>query len=994
MTVVHCPPDHCLLPTPTRAQTFTVEVQAASAVGGAVTVCHGTLDVATLAGARDAGAPVTVTVELPHVVGAASQPADGDSPVPAVTLDVRCIRVKHVDAGQGLGDNTGASAQAPAAAADTPAAAVTSPAPEVVPGKANTGIQAASGASEGSTQQDVLQTGDAAGAGDGGAPAPASAQRLLTDSVAALSQRVHALERELMDAHSTAQQHAASLQAVQAQLVSSQEATHKAAEVKAALQEYTALLEAELETFKVERVASSAAVAENDGGGATAALDTARAQLTEALREADAAREALAAMKKQAEEEAAASAAASEARLATKAVAPVADAAPAQDSAGGGEAEADLKAQLEATRRALAATSAELAVARSETAAVRAHSSASAAEAAEGHASRLASLATALASKSARITELESHCEALQAQRNELAGLAQEATATAAAAMAAVSSQAAVHEDGVAALAAAKSSAKETPAAVSGGAGIASAAYEMRIGALQAALDAAMQDNSVAEAAMLSTNKKLADALARVAAADAALAANEEELRRIRSDAARVEAASAIRDAVDQATAQAEEDDEDEGEDDEEAEDERAALESQLEQAKAEAEAARTDARSLAVKLAAARRQLSLSSCAAADVEDAASSVAVPGAVGSPGGSVSESPGQAQVAGTPEAGAVARLRDELAKAHEELAQATDAAEAERAMLKAQLAEVQDALTAARDENQTLRDSLAHSHGTVTSASETRKELTRAHARIALLEADKDSLQSKLIEAQADIRAANVAASSAHARASAAVAAVAAVRGAADDADDDDEGDSVPVAKYRRLEAALDTANKQLWELTERRDRQQAAMAVEFSAQYELRQKAEAALLQQLAAKDAAMAQLQAEVAQMRQSAVDIGAQMQELREDMRAGGDGAVKRIAERAEAALAATREELAAMTASRDELERVLCEHLEELVAAKVESAEVQAKIIELKAELSAGRAKIERLAQKVTALEVLRYTSAEDTQKGGQLGGCGCD
>jgi hypothetical protein len=978
-------------------QAFTVEVQAASAGGpddAAVTVCHGTLDVAALAGARDAGTPMTVTVELPHKAGAPAQPVDGESPVPAVTLDVRCIRVKHVDAGEGVADNDGAAAQAPAASGDTHPGAVTPPAPEAVSSEAGTGIQAASGGIERRKEQEVPLSGDAAGAGDGATqPAPASAQRLLTDSVAALSQRVHALERELMDAHSTAQQHAASLQAVQAQLVSSQEATHKAAEVKAALQEYTALLEAELETVKAERVASAAAVAEGDDGGAMAALDTARAQLAEALREADSAREALAAMKNQSREEAAASVAATEERLETEA-APAVDTAPAKDSAVGGEEEADLKAQLEATRRVLAATSAELAVARSETAAVRAHSSASAAEAAEGHASRLASLATALASKSARITELESHCEALQAQRTELAGLAQEATATAAAAMAAASSHAAVHAEGVAALAAAKSSGKETAAAMSGGSGIAPAACDMRIGALQAALDAAMQDNSVAEATMLSTNKKLADALARVAAADAALAANEEELRRIRSDAARVEAASAIRDAVDQATAQAEEDGEEDEEEDEEAEDERAALESLLEQAKAEAEAARTDARSLAVKLAAARRQLSLSSCAAADVEDASSSQAVAGAVGSPGGSVSESPGQAQNAGTPDAG-VSRLRDKLANAHEELARVTDAAEAEGATLKAQLAELQDALTAARDENQTLRDSLAQSHGTVTSASETRKELTRAHARIALLEADKDSLQSKLIEAQADIRAANVAASSAHARASAAVAAVAAVRGAADDADDDDEGDSVPVAKYRRLEAALDTANRQLRELSECRDRQQAAMAVEFSAQYELRQKAEAALLQQLAAKDATMAQLEAEVAQMRQSALDIGSQMQELREDMRAGGDGAAKRIAERAEAALASTRDELAAMTASRDELERVLCAHLEELVAAKVESAEVQAKIIELKAELSAGRTKIERLAQKVTALEVKRYMSAEEAaQGGGQLGGCGCD
>ena len=959
-----------------------------------MTVCHGTLDVAALAAGRDAG---PVTVELPHVDGATPTPADGDSRVPAVTLEVRCIRVKQVDAGDGLGEEEGAAAEAPAAASGD------APASEAVPAKAGTSIQVASAtvasttaaSSAGGTSSQREPTGEA----DGAPHSPASAQRLLTDSVAALSQRVHALERELMDAHSTAQQHAASLQAVQAQLVSSQEATHKAIEVKAALQEYTTLLEAELEAIKTETAVTKGSstdlkaqgdAAEGDGG-ATAALDTARAQLADALREAETAREALAAMKRQAEADAAASRAAAEKRLAEDAPG---DVAPAQSGA-----EEDLRSQVEATRRALAATSAELAVARSETASVRAHCSATAAEAAEGHASRLASLATALASKSARITELESHCEALQAQRNELAGLAQEATATAAAAMAAASSQAAGQAEG-ATQAAAKSSAKEAAAVSSSiSTGIAPAAYEMRIGALQAALDAAMQDNSVAEAAMLSTNKKLADALARVAAADAALAANEEELRRIRSDAARVEAASAIRDAVDQATAQAEEEglDGEEEEEDEAEEDEWAALESQLEQAKAEAEAARADARSLAVKLAAARRQLSLTACAAADMDDTASSQAVSQAADNAVGSVTESPGQAQPAGAPDAG-VARLRDELAKAHEELARVTDASEAEGATLKAQLAELHDALSSARDENQTLRDSLAHSHGTVTSASETRKELTRAHARIAVLEADKDALQSKLIEAQADIRAANVAASSAHARASAAVAAVAAVRGAADDADDDDEGDSVPVAKYRRLEAALDTANRQLRELTERRDRQQAAMAVEFSAQYELRQRAEASLLQQLAAKDAAMAQLQEEVGQLRQSAVDIASQMQELKDDLRARGDAASQRIAQRAEAALATTRDELAAMTASRDELERVLCAHLEELVAAKVESAEVQAKIIELKAELSAGRAKIERLAQKVTALEVKRYMEVPEggqgVERGGQLGGCGCD
>ena len=155
---------------------------------------------------------------------------------------------------------------------------------------------------------------------------------------------------------------------------------------------------------------------------------------------------------------------------------------------------------------------------------------------------------------------------------------------------------------------------------------------------------------------------------------------------------------------------------------------------------------------------------------------------------------------------------------------------------------------------------------------------------------------------------------------------------------------------------------------------------------------------QASLLQQLAAKDAAMAQLQEEVGQLRQSAVDIASQMQELKDDLRARGDAASQRIAQRAEAALATTRDELAAMTASRDELERVLCAHLEELVAAKVESAEVQAKIIELKAELSAGRAKSERLAQKVTALEVKRYMEVPEggqgVERGGQLGGCGCD
>ena len=972
-SVQYRPRDYVLDLNPTRTpQTFAVAIQAVASEasqGAATTLCYGTLDVENLVKQAQPEAQALLEVKLPHSGdgdAAATPPGtDGEPPpVPVVGFEVRCTRLEHNEADQvELPPPPAATTHAPAAAD-----------------------------AENSNNQ----------------PASAS-QRSLSESVAALSLRVQALERELRDAHSTAELRSSALDASMQQLASAREAVTKAGEVKTALQEYTSLLESELEALKTEvqglreagtkpkSAASDASTSTAEEGGATpappaapsastgagvddaatAALETARAQLADALRQADQARMALEEYRAQAAQQQQQQAARppDSAAPAEPGNSNGADAASAKDgntvaSPSGDAGVNELRAQLEECRRALASTSAELAVSRADAASAGALASAALAVAAGGHAFALASLATSLASKSARITELESHCEALQAQRNELASLAQEATAAAAAAVAASSSSSsadAVKTSDVAKDNTSSSGSSSKPE--SSGSGISSEAYKIRIGALEAALEAAMQDKTVAESTAAATNRKLQAALERVAAADAALASNEEELRRARTDAARFEAAAAIREAMHQAAADAEksthESDADDGNNQpyDESEDARVALETELHAAKAEAEAARSDARSLAVKLAAARRQISLSACAAADVDGAVATGGTPGKE-----SVTASP---KAPGTPasgsrstadgEASTVSRLHDQLASAETEIA-----------TVQAQLASV-------REENLTLRQSLAQTQAAVIAASETRKDLTRAQARVAVLEADKESLEAKLIEAQADIRAANVAATSAHARASAAAAAAAAARGAADDADDDDEGESVPVAKYRRLEAALDTANRHLAELSERRDRQQAAMSAEFSAQYELRQRAEAAMLDQLASKETSMQQLRDELAQAKQSAADAIAQMEQLREDLKAGSEKAHRALVEKAEGELAETKSQLTAMTASRDELENTLCVHLDQLVAAKVESAEMQAKIIELKAELSLGRRKIERLVQKVTALEVKRFAES---------------
>jgi hypothetical protein len=301
----------------------------------------------------------------------------------------------------------------------------------------------------------------------------------------------------------------------------------------------------------------------------------------------------------------------------------------------------------------------------------------------------------------------------------------------------------------------------------------------------------------------------------------------------------------------------------------------------------------------------------------------------------------------------------------------ELTRSRDEAERELMAAAARTAELVEALEASSDGAMTLRQQLAQAQAGGAAAAAARKALTRAQTQVQTLEAEKDALEAKLIEAAADIRAANTAATSAHMRASAAAAAAAAVRGAADDPDDCDEGETVPAAKARRLETALDAANQQLRVLMESRDRQRDAVASEFAAQYELRQKAEETLLAQLADKETALTAATTLTATLENELVALRAEVGAARAE-------AGSALSERGAAELRRATERAAAAVAARDELDALLQAQLQLLVTAKMESAELHGRVLELRNEAASARAKQAKLAAKCTQLEVAHYNA----------------
>ena len=480
------------------------------------------------------------------------------------------------------------------------------------------------------------------------------------------------------------------------------------------------------------------------------------------------------------------------------------------------------------------------------------------------------------------------------------------------------------------------------------------------------ATDAVKDALRAAVARVAATDAQLSAALARAASAEQALTASDAALCAARTATAQLEAAAAIREAREAAGAAAAAEVEDgQAKDDALMVGIAAALEAELAQARAQAESARADARSLAGKLSSAR----------AATREAQNKVAT-AAAGSAGGG-SESTAEP----SDEAAEAARLRRELSSCQAALAASVAGGEGDAAAAAVLFADVCEQLEARTDEALSLKSDLAQALSSVAASALARKALTKSQARVAELEAENAALQARLLEAQADIRAANTAATSAHMRASAAAAAAAAVRGAADDADEDDEGETVPAAKARRLEAALDVANHQLRLVLERRERQNSAVTAEFAAQYELRQRAEAMLLQQLAQREQAQAQAEALLSTAQAELQTATASLEALRSEVLSGIGEAQRGELARAEERVAHARAQTAEVASARDELESLLQAHLNELVAAKLEAAELQGRILELCREVQAGRAKVERLGAKLTALEVVHYASASE-------------
>ena len=479
------------------------------------------------------------------------------------------------------------------------------------------------------------------------------------------------------------------------------------------------------------------------------------------------------------------------------------------------------------------------------------------------------------------------------------------------------------------------------------------------------ATDAVKDALRAAVARVAATDAQLSAALARAASAEQALTASDAALCAARTATAQLEAAAAIREAREAAgAAAAAEVENGQAKDDALMVGIAAALEAELAQARAQAESARADARSLAGKLSSAR----------AATREAQNKVAT-AAAGSAGGG-SESTAEP----SDEAAEAARLRRELSSCQAALAASVAGGEGDAAAAAVLFADVCEQLEARTDEALSLKSDLAQALSSVAASALARKALTKSQARVAELEAENAALQARLLEAQADIRAANTAATSAHMRASAAAAA-AAVRGAADDADEDDEGETVPAAKARRLEAALDVANHQLRLVLERRERQNSAVTAEFAAQYELRQRAEAMLLQQLAQREQAQAQAEALLSTAQAELQTATASLEALRSEVLSGIGEAQRGELARAEERVAHARAQTAEVALARDELESLLQAHLNELVAAKLEAAELQGRILELCREVQAGRAKVERLGAKLTALEVVHYASASE-------------
>lgn len=302
-----------------------------------------------------------------------------------------------------------------------------------------------------------------------------------------------------------------------------------------------------------------------------------------------------------------------------------------------------------------------------------------------------------------------------------------------------------------------------------------------------------------------------------------------EALRRERTARAQLEAAAAIREAREAARA-------------EEAReaaasaspDPAASLQAQLAEARAETEAAREDARSLAAKLASARRALLEP---ASPARSPAQPCAQPCSAEHPGA---------------DAGSDAAVRQELSAARAQHAAACDELRRCEAQHASMLAEVCAQLEAVLRENGALRAAAADGGGAGAAA------LASAHVELAEATAAREDLTARLEVALADCRAANTAAAGAHVRASLAAAVAASLRGGADDEDDEDCGITVPLAKARRLEAALRAAQRELGTLSERRAALASAASREFESQYELRREAEAMLLTRLAEREAAL----------------------------------------------------------------------------------------------------------------------------------------
>jgi chromosome segregation ATPase len=132
--------------------------------------------------------------------------------------------------------------------------------------------------------------------------------------------------------------------------------------------------------------------------------------------------------------------------------------------------------------------------------------------------------------------------------------------------------------------------------------------------------------------------------------------------------------------------------------------------------------------------------------------------------------------------------------------------------------------------------------------------------------------------------------------------------------------------------------------------------------------------------------------LQDEVEQHSHEADDLRAQLAgvvkettDVKTSIRKGAEASSKNTLERAQAEVQRVRLDMEELEDERFELRRALEAHVGALVEAKVDNAEYQGTILELRKELSRVKVKYQRAAARCTKLEAMYYTLKDARDSG---------